>query len=73
MSVVLSLWVLTELDFSAAEAAPIVRILEGMGSALRFLLDHPLEHLKGYGFTTASWTVVRATHDQKRLFVRFGP
>ena len=71
MSIGLTLWVLTELDFSAEEARPIVRILEGMGSALRFLLDHPLEHLKEMGFTTASWTAVSNTRSEES--VRFGP
>ena len=49
------LWALSLLDLAAPEARPIVRLLEGMGSALRFTLDHSLDHMKALGFTTASF------------------
>ena len=49
------MWALTNLDLAAPEARPIVRLLEGMGSALRFVLDHSLDHMKALGFTTASF------------------
>ena len=48
------MWALSLLDLTAPEAQPIVRQLEGMGSALRFVLDHSLDHIKALGFTTAS-------------------
>ena len=50
---------LTRLDLSAPEARPIVQLLEGMGSALRFALDHPLEHFEKMGLTTSAQCAVR--------------
>ena len=49
------LWALTLLDLTTPEAQPILRLLEGMGSALRFALDHSLDHFKALGFTTSSF------------------
>ena len=49
------LWALSGLDMTVPEAQPIVRLLEGMGSALRFVLDHSLDHMKALGLTTASF------------------
>ena len=40
-----AIWALISVDLTAPEARPIVQLLEGMGSALRFVLDHPLEHV----------------------------
>lgn len=42
------------LDLTTAEARPIVKLLEGMGSALRFTLEHSLVHLDVLGQTTAT-------------------
>ena len=49
------MWALSLLDLTAPEAQPIVQQLEGMGSALRFTLDHSLDHMKAMGLTTASF------------------
>ena len=46
---------LQECEHKKTEAQPIVRLLEGMASALRFLLDHSLDNMKALGFTSASW------------------
>ena len=54
-TVACALWALTLLDLTAPEAQPILRLLEGMGSALRFALDHSLDHFKALGFTTSSF------------------
>ncbi len=40
------------LDLTAPEAKPVVRLLEGIPSALRFMLDHPLDHVKGLAMST---------------------
>lgn len=44
-------WVqmLQSLDLTAPEAAPIVRQLEAIPSALRFLLSNPQSHFKDLG------------------------
>ena len=55
IAVGLGMWALTNLDLAAPEAQPIVRLLEGMGSALRFGLEHSLDQVKAMGFTTASF------------------
>ena len=49
---------LSLLDMTTPEARPIVRLLDGMGSALRFTLDHPLNHLSAIGQTTATLCAV---------------
>ena len=49
---------LSLLDMTTPEARPIVRLLDGMGSALRFTLDHPLNHLSVIGQTTATLCAV---------------
>ena len=54
-------WALTLIDMTAAEARPIVQLLEGMGSALRFTLDHPLDYIKSVGATTSAYCAVRHT------------
>ncbi len=40
------------LDLTAPEAKPVVRLLEDIPSALRFMLDHPLDHVKGLAMST---------------------
>eukprot|EP01045_Picozoa_sp_COSAG04_P006640 COSAG04_NODE_330_length_16594_cov_25.794146_14_plen_146_part_00 len=49
------MWGLSLLDLTAPEARPIVRLLEGMASALRFGLEHSLDQVKAMGFTSASF------------------
>ena len=47
------------MDLTTVEAQPIVQMLEGMGSALRFTLDHSLVHLPLLGQTTGTLCAVR--------------
>ena len=47
------------LDLTTVEAQPIVQMLEGMGSALQFTLDHSLVHLPLLGQTTGTLCAVR--------------
>ena len=54
-----ALGALATLDLSAPEARPIVQLLEGMGSALRFVLGHPLAHFKALGLTAGAACAVR--------------
>ena len=35
-----------------------MRLLEGASSALRYTLDHPLDHLKDMGITSGSWCAI---------------
>ena len=53
-----AVWALSNLDLGAPEARPIVQLLEGMPSALRFALDHPLDHFKAIGLSSASYCAV---------------
>ena len=57
----ISLWTLAYLDLAAPEARPIKQIFDGMGSVLRFVLDHPLDQLKPFGMTTSSFCAVSFT------------
>ena len=57
-----AIWALTELDLSAPEARPIVQLLEGMPSALRFALDHPLDHFKAVGLSSGAFCAVSSPH-----------
>ena len=54
----ISLWTLAYLDLAAPEARPIKQIFDGMGSVLRFVLDHPLDQLKPFGMTTSSFCAI---------------
>jgi hypothetical protein len=45
---------LGSLDLSAEVAEPIVRQLKGIPSALRFMLSHNLDHIKGIGQSTSA-------------------
>ena len=47
-------------DLSEPAGAPILERLRGIPSTLRFILDHPLEHIKAMGFTSASYCGVRS-------------
>lgn len=58
LSGMMPMYGLARLDLAAPEAQPIVELLAGMGSALRFTLEHPLEFLKDLGLTTASCCAV---------------
>ena len=42
------------LDLTSPEARPIVQQLQGIPSALRFLLDHPLSHFRYLGLTSSA-------------------
>ena len=53
---------LKELDLTSTEGRPIVQLLEGMGSALRFALDHPLSHFSPAGWNTAALSAVSTAH-----------
>ena len=56
-------WCLASLDLTdltAPAARHIVQLLEGMGSALRFALDHPQNHFKYAGITTGAYLGVSA-------------
>ena len=55
---VCSIWTLTHVELTIPEARPIMRLLEGASSALRYTLDHPLDHVKGMGITTGSWCAI---------------
>jgi hypothetical protein len=50
---------LASLDLSAAESRPIILQLEGIPTALRFMLDNPLFHFSGY-CTPAQGSIVCA-------------
>ena len=43
-----------QLDLSAPESAPIVKLLRQIPSALQFTLDHPLIHIKSVGAVSSS-------------------
>ena len=58
LSGMMPMYGLARLDLAAPDAQPIVELLAGMGSALRFTLEHPLEFLKDFGLTTASCCAV---------------
>ena len=60
-----AVWALSNLDLGAPEARPIVRLLEGMPSALRFALDHPLVHFGAIGLSSASYCAVSPAHTRK--------
>ena len=60
-----AVWALSNLDLGAPEARPIVRLLEGMPSALRFALDHPLVHFGAIGLSSASFCAVSPAHTRK--------
>ena len=47
-------WALSMLDLAAPAARPVVRLLGGMPSALRFALEHPLAHIKDVGITSSA-------------------
>lgn len=49
-----ALLLIQNLDLSAANAEPIITMLQKLPSALRFTLKHPLEHIKAIGFTSTS-------------------
>jgi hypothetical protein len=49
-----SLCLMSTLDLTAPDAKPIVERLEGMSSALRFVLRNPLEHIRELGYTTTA-------------------
>ena len=51
------------LNLAEPGAEPIVKLLREIPSALRFVLDHPLEHLKAVGSTTASTCTVSPVGD----------
>jgi hypothetical protein len=42
------------IDLYAPEASPIVRLLEGIPSTLRFCVEHPVVHLSQLGFDSSS-------------------
>ena len=44
---------LATVDLTAPAAKPIVKMLEGIPSALRFLLENNANHIKDFGMTTA--------------------
>lgn len=48
----------TAMDLTAPEAQPIVRQLESIPSALRFVLAHPLNHHSDLGYTTEAQCAV---------------
>ena len=52
--IVVGLYGLISLNLTAPEAEPIVELLRGIPSALRFALDHPLHHVKVCGVTSAT-------------------
>jgi hypothetical protein len=54
MVVVHALLLLQSLDLSAAAAAPVVALLRGIPGALRFALEHELNHLVAAGLTAGS-------------------
>ena len=60
-----AVWALSFLDLGAPEARPIVQLLEGMPSALRFALDHPLDHFKAIGYTSAAFCAVSPAHTRE--------
>ena len=43
---------LAALDLTAHEAKPIVALCEGIPSALRFMLEHKLDHVQAFGMST---------------------
>ena len=45
---------LAALDLTAPEAKPLVKLLEGIPSALRFMLENNVDHVKGIGQITSS-------------------
>lgn len=49
-AMVSAMMVLTALDLSAPEAAPIVASLKVASSALRFVIDHPIIHVEEIGY-----------------------
>ena len=49
---------LKELDLTSTEGRPIVQLLGGMGSALRFAVDNPLDHVRTLGLNTGSLCAV---------------
>jgi hypothetical protein len=46
---------LSNLDITSAEGRPIMEMITGMPSTLRFLIDHTLTLYKDLGSTTSSW------------------
>ena len=54
---VISVWgplrMLAGLDFGAPEALPILQMLDGMASTLRFVLANPLAHSREMGFVSS--------------------
>ena len=57
-----AVWALSLIDMTAPEALPIRQLLGGMGSALRFTLDHPLDYIKALAVTSSSYCAVRSIH-----------
>ena len=59
---VLTVWcsaeLLAQLDLSAEDARPIVQMLEGIPSTLKFVLEHELVHFVELGYTTST-TIAR--------------
>ena len=64
LSIFCGLGVLGNLNLTAPGAEPIVQLLRGIPSALRFVLDHPLDHIKAVGATTASSCTVSPVGDR---------
>ena len=61
MGLVVALVCFAYLDLTAPEAEPIVALLHGIPSALRFALDHNLNHFKVTAFNTRSNATVIAS------------
>ena len=56
--IVCAIAIFSFLDLTAPGAAPIIKLLREIPSALRFVLEHPLDHMKAVGMTTASFCTV---------------
>ena len=59
MVIVTALSLFSHINLTAPGSEPIVRLLREIPSALKFVLDHPLDHMKSVGITTASICTVR--------------
>jgi hypothetical protein len=61
--IVCAIHVFASLNLTAPGAEPIIQLLREIPSALRFVLDHPLDHMKAIGMTSASQCTVRPVGD----------
>lgn len=66
-TLVCGLMVIQELDLTAPEAEPIVKMLREIPSTLRFVLDHNLVFMKALGFTTSAVCAVSRLHFEIRF------